>query len=139
MSNTEGIHFEERIKEYEKWRKEKIKDLKYIFEVSGILIAFLMPIALKLEDYFSNEGFFKYFFMLAHIFLFTAFILNIVFVILLKNIIKIKKRTEEEVEDEIENKRLYMKLELFFVYLFFLAGIFFLIILIFWHYKSVPL
>lgn len=137
MSDAKSNNFEERIKEYEKYREEKIKDLKYIFEVSGILIAFLIPIALKIEDYFSNEWHLRYFFLIAHMFLFIAFFLNVIFAIVLKNITKIKNRTEDEIEDEIDSRKFYMKLELYWVYGFFLSGIIALAIVIFIHYENV--
>ena len=137
MSDAKSNNFEERIKEYEKYREEKIKDLKYIFEVSGILIAFLIPIALKIEDYFSNEWHLRYFFLIAHMFLFIAFFLNVIFAIVLKNITKIKNRTEDEIEDEIDSRKFYMKLELYSVYGFFLFGIIALAIVIFIHYENV--
>ncbi len=137
MSDAKSNNFEERIKEYEKYREEKIKDLKYIFEVSGILIAFLIPIALKIEDYFSNEWHLRYFFLIGHMFLFIAFFSNVIFAIVLKNITKIKNRTEDEIEDEIDSRKFYMKLELYWVYGFFLFGIIALAIVIFIHYENV--
>lgn len=137
MSDAKSNNFEERIKEYEKYREEKIKDLKYIFEVSGILIAFLIPIALKIEDYFSNEWHLRYFFLIAHMFLFIAFFSNVIFAIVLKNITKIKNRTEDDIEDEIDSRKFYMKLELYWVYGFFLFGIIALAIVIFIHYENV--